>query len=232
MDALAATSPECTSDMADSPNAELEVAQRVLSEQLSLAERELERVGIEAALEVQAHRARIDELERALEAQAAQSEGAQQALLAMARQHAAAAASSLEEELAQARDELARRDSLQDDFGAEAELAESDRRAAEVAAKLQLKCEEVVTLQQGMAALQRRHEPQLRRLTERSESAEAAAAAAEVQLAAAEAARQQMESQLVRLSEGFNRQVDKAARPPRGRRAAARQLRGRRVTVA
>ena len=69
----------------------------------------------------------------------------------------------------------------------------------------------MATTKTELGAARRQHEPKLRRESSRADEAEAALAAAEAKAARAEVARRQMEAQLVRLSEGFNRQVEEVA---------------------
>ena len=151
---------------------------------------------------------RCEELGRALEQRVLQAEQRQHAAVAAAQQQSAAAVAALEEQLAAVTDEAAQRAALAETFSSDAELAEAERRAMEAMARCEHKEEELRRLRVELHELRDEHASQLRVAERRAEDAEAAAAATASKHVACEAMVRQMEGQLVRLSEGFNKQVE------------------------
>ena len=113
--------------------------------------------------------------------------------------------------MSEPQDEIARRDAMVDEYGAESERLEVQAERGAWVAKVELLEQQLATTKTELGAARRQHEPKLRRESSRADEAEAALAAAEAKAERAEVARRQMEAQLVRLSEGFNRQVEEVA---------------------
>ena len=89
------------------------------------------------------------------EVQAANGERSVRSAQALARQQTAVQIADLEEQLAGMAEELARRDAIQEEFGAESELAEARREAAVWATKYRARVEESRDLVEKMEALRR-----------------------------------------------------------------------------
>ena len=100
---------------------------RCVCGELRRAEVELEQLALRASCEQQQLIGRFEELALELEQQA--SEGGRRALQEqeLARRQTAAQISDLEEQLAQMAEEIARRDAVQEQFGADTELTEAPR---------------------------------------------------------------------------------------------------------
>ena len=151
---------------------------------------------------------RCQELGSALEQRVLQAEQAQQAAVAAAQQQSAASVAALEEQLAAMADEAARREALADVWGTDTELAEAEQRTLAAVAQCEHKAAEVARLQQELGDLKAAHASEQRSAEERACEAEAAAAEAKARLAAHDGVVHSLEGQLVRLSEGFNKQVE------------------------
>ena len=189
----------------------LALQRALLGAELRAAENALAAESARAAAEVEPLRARCDEQAVLLEEQAEFAMQAQRSARASARQQAAAACAALEEQVSELQDEIARRDAMVDEYGAESERLEVQAERGAWVAKVELLEQQLATTKTELGAARRQHEPKLRRESSRADEAEAALAAAEAKAERAEVARRQMEAQLVRLSEGFNRQVEEVA---------------------
>ena len=151
---------------------------------------------------------RCDELRLGLEQHVSQAEQAQHTALLAAQQQSAATIASLEEQLAQMAEDAARRDALADWHGAESEVAEAEERAVQAIARCEHKEAELSRLRAELAELKASHRDALVDADVRERAASARVAAAEVAAAEGDAKCRQLEGQLVRLSEGFNKQVE------------------------
>jgi len=148
--------------------------------------------------------------ERALEMRA-QAERTQQAVAAERaeeRQRSAAAVAALEDQLTLMADEAARRSALAEEYGAGSELEEEQQRTLAAIARCEHKEAEITRLQAELRAMSVSHESGLRQAEATVKAAEAAAAAQRQKHEADQGVIKSLEGQLVRLSEGFNGQVE------------------------
>ena len=102
----------------------LALQRALLGAELRAAENALAAESARAAAEVEPLRARCDEQAVLLEEQAEFAMQAQRSARASARQQAAAACAALEEQVSELQDEIARRDAMVDEYGAESERLE------------------------------------------------------------------------------------------------------------
>lgn len=151
---------------------------------------------------------RCDELGRVLDQRLLLAEQQSEQASAMARQHSAEAVARLEEQVEELSEALAQRDALAADYGAESELADAEQRAVDASLRSERKAAECDALREELSDLQRKHTDELHAVRQEAEKATADAANAARSVATSESVVSQLQAQLVRLSEGFNKQVE------------------------
>ena len=182
--------------------------ERCLTAEVARLEASVEAARLQGVLDREALALRCDELGRALEQRVLQAERAQHEAVAHARQASREQVEALEEQLAALAEEAAQHEALSDAYGAEARLEAAEQRAAEWSHRCERKAAECEQLRSELESARASHAEKLRA----AESA-AAASAAEADgrrdaVQKATSVKLQLESQLVRLSEGFNKQVE------------------------
>ena len=189
-------------------DARADVTCACLASELARLEASAERGRLQEAMAREELAMRCEELGRALEQRVLQAEQKQAAAVAAAQQQSAAAVAALEEQLTAMTEEAARREALAEAYGADSELAEAERRAIEAVARCEHKAAQVERLHAELEEAHKQHATQLGNVEAKAAEATAAAAGVAQQLAAKDDTLRQMEGQLVRLSEGFNKQVE------------------------
>ena len=185
-----------------------DVIRRCLGAELARIEASAECGRLQEAMAREELAMRCQELGSALEQRVLQAEQSQHAAVAVAQQQSAAAIAALEEQLAAMTEDAARREALADAYGADAEVAEAEQKAVEALARCEHKEIEVERLRRELDDVRDEHATALRASERTREIAEATAAEAAGRIKAAEAATRQLEEQIVRLSDGFNKQVE------------------------
>ena len=179
-----------------------------LSTEVAHLEQTVERARLRGTLEREELAMRCDELGRALEQRILQAERVQHEAEAAARHQSADTIANLEEQLAVAVEDLARREALADAYGADAELEEAEARVHEARAVSEREAEQARALRDEMERLRASHAEELQGAARRAEQSQAEAAEAAKTLQAKESVVASLQAQLVRLSEGFNKQVE------------------------
>ena len=179
-----------------------------LVNEMCCVEASMERVRLTEAVARDELAMRCEELGRALEQRVSQAEQFQRAAVATAQQQSAAKLSALEEQLATMTEEAARREALADTYGVDHELAEAEQRALAAMAQSEHRAAEARRLHDELRELKLSHAAELLRTETKVAEAEAALASQQQSTAAHESVVRALQGQLVRLSEGFNKQVE------------------------
>lgn len=191
-----------------SGGAPAEASLRCLVHEVSLLEAAAEQGRMRASVEREALAMRCDELGHALEQRVLQAERTQQAAVAAARQANADTIAQLEEQLATMAEAAARRDALDEEYGTEAELGAVEQRVVEAVARLERSESAASALRDELSAERAAHAGKLERAAEEEARVRAEADELRGQASALQSTNRQLEAQLVRLSEGFNKQVE------------------------
>ena len=136
------------------------------------------------------------------------AERTQHEAVAVARRQSADAVAQLEAQLEELSEQMASRDALADAYGVDAELAHADMQLREATAKAERESVTSRRLRDDLERMQRQHADELHLYEQRAEAARAEAAQSAQALQASESAIAQLQAQLARLSEGFNKQVE------------------------
>jgi hypothetical protein len=196
---------------AEELEAERSVILRCFVDETAQLEGAIEHVRLQGAVEREELAMRCDELGRALEQRVLQAEQTQHDAAAAARQQSAETIAALEEQLGTMADDAARRDALTDAYGADVELAEAEARTVEATTRAAAREAEASALREKLQAQQHGFDAELRRAELRVDSAVAEASAAHDALTRSQGSVEQLQAQLVRLSDGFNKQVRERA---------------------
>lgn len=171
-------------------------------------EESLERAKLAGAFEREELLVRCEELGRALEQRVLLAERTQQDAVSAAKRQSADAVAALEEQVAALTEALASRDALAETYGADAELEEAELRLREARVQGEREAQNASALRDELECARARHVDELRAVERDAGSARAEAAQALQALRANESVVQSLKAQLVRLSEGFNKQVE------------------------
>jgi hypothetical protein len=179
-----------------------------LATELSQLEGLVERTRLQSNIEREELALRCEQLGTALEQRVLLAERTQHDAVAAARRQSAEAVAQLEAQLEELSEQMASRDALADAYGVDAELAHADMQRREATAKAERESAISSRLRDELERVQRQHADELRLCEQRAEAAYAEAAQSARALQASEAAVSQLQAQLARLSEGFNKQVE------------------------
>ena len=183
-----------------------------LGAELASLEAQVERTRLHASIEREELAMRCDELGRALEQRVLLAERTQQQAVAEARQASADAVADLEDQLASLTEEMASREALVDAYGADAELERANLQVLEAQALGEREAQSAGRLRDELDRIRVSHADDLRLVEQRVEDGRAEAARAAQAAKASESVIESLQSQLVRLSEGFNKQVEEVLR--------------------
>ena len=191
------------------PRDDADVTARCLASELRTLEAVAETTRVQGHVEREELALRCEELGRALEQRVLQAERAQHEAVEDARRASRQQVEALEEQLAWLAEEQAQRDALDDGaYGEHAKLEAAEQRAAELRYRCDKYEAERGMLQRDLDAERAKHAEELRR-AERTAAEHLAESESRLrQVQSAQTVRAQLEAQLVRLSEGFNKQVE------------------------
>ena len=179
-----------------------------LAAELSQLEGLVEQTRLQSHIEREELALRCEQLGTALEQRVLLAERTQHEAVAVARRQSADAVAQLEAQLEELSEPMASRDALADAYGVDAELAHADMQLREATAKAERESVTSRRLRDDLERMQRQHADELHLYEQRAEAARAEAAQSAQALQASESAIAQLQAQLARLSEGFNKQVE------------------------
>lgn len=176
--------------------------------EISSLEQLVENTRLQGNVEREELALRCEQLGTALEQRVLLAERTQLQAVAAARRQSADAVASLEAELEALNEQMASREALADAYGHDAELAQAELRLREATAIAERERATSSRLREELERMRREHADELRLCEQRNEAAQAEAAQSQIALRARDGVVTQLQGQLARLSEGFNKQVE------------------------
>ena len=207
--AAAAAVAAASANVGSSSSDDVETTTRCcLAAEVKSLEGAIDLVRLQGSVEREELALRCEELGRALEQRVLQAERAQHDAVAQARQSSRAQVDALEEQLAQLAEELAQKEALSELYGASAHQAAAAELAAQWEHKFDRSERECARLRQELETERAEHGEALAAAEAKAAEHAAEAESRKSAVAGAASVKAQLESQLVRLSEGFNKQVE------------------------